>query len=797
MKQNLHWHIFLLILLGVVSTAVSLAQVETQPEAAYLHPAETAQGIVFTNNARNSLYLYANGAIAELISAPGCGQYFTLSPDRTTIGFKLIHPDGMQSPALLDLATKNVTLLHPPAERAGQVSFSANGSFAYSVGYDVFVQRGTAVEKTAIGTYSNIVSLSADGAFIAYNDDNNQIHVRDIRTNHDAVVTDGAAGYFRPLWSPVDNWLCFSRLDATVFVYDPAARQTFSLGSGYDPVWSSDGLSIVVERRETERHTLLNSDLYRISFDGSSIEQITDTKKIFETTPHIAPDNTILAAAHNAEFIYSIAHDKKVLKRASVTTTMIPAKDPTQTSTLKKTYSPAAYFEMPYTHQVYDTPDWYNGHWACGPTSSIMVLAYYGILPAWNVWCSPTGSSPGHYSAYGNYVCEKYRFKSIDYVISAKDPNDNNSWGGFGFMWGGGSPNSRMVSYYTSHGISASRQDAPSHSFVVDEVNSGYPYTLCNGLTTAGHIIVINGYGAESHTLVSNDPYGNKNSGKYPSVNGKGVSYDWPGYNNGYQNLNTVYWGVTVRYTPPVLADSIIDDLQFTSGFMMSNAAPASMYSWKDMNQGYNNHLWYVKTKKSDTCFAQWRPNLARDGMYELSAYIAFSNAQAARYKVYHKNGMEIVVVDQKQYKNEWAVIGTFPFVKGNTGYVRLGDASDSTGQEIVFDALQFKFLSPLSVRRPAEVIPDRIVLDQNYPNPFNPSTTIAFSVPAAVMARQHVLLRIFDAMGREVATPVNEHLGPGEYSVRFAADNLASGVYVYRLTVGGMAITRRMMLMK
>jgi hypothetical protein len=796
MKRNKLRYIFFPVFIIAFCVSISAAQLDPQPEAAFMHPAETPHGIVFTNSTKSSLYLYYDGSVEELVNAPGCGQYFTISPGRSTIGFKFIQTDGLQSPALLDLATKKVTLLHAPVPQAGQVVFSANGSFSYSVGNDLFIQRGVAVEKIAIGTYSNIVSLSADGSYIAYNDDNNQIHIREIRTNSDAIITDGAAGYFRPLWSPVDNSLCFSRLDATVFVYDPAARQTFSLGSGYDPVWSNDGRSIVVERRETERHTLLNSDLYRISFDGSSIEQITDTKNIFETTPDIASDNTILAAAHNAEIFYSISHDKQVLKRTAVTTEMIPAKDPSHTSTLKKATSPAAYFEMPYTHQVYDTPDWYNGHWACGPTSSIMVLAYYGILPVWNVWCSPTGSSPGHYSAYGNYVCDKYRFKAIDYVTSAKDPNDRDSWGGYGFMWGGGSPYSRTVNYYTSHGLGASRQDAPAHSFVIGEVNSGYPYTLCNGLTTAGHIIVINGYGAESHTLVSNDPYGNKNSGKYPSVNGKGVSYDWPGYNNGYQNLNTVFWGVTVRYTPPVLADSIVDDLQFTSGFMMSNAAPASMYSWKDMNQGYNNHLWYVKTKKSDTCFAQWRPNLVQEGMYDVSAYIAFSNAQSARYKVYHKNGLEIVVVDQKQYKNEWAVIGRFPFAKGNTGYVRLGDASDSTGQEIVFDALQFKFLSPLSVQRQTGLIPDRIALQQNYPNPFNPNTVISFSVPDVGMG-QVLSLHVFDPLGREVATLVNEPLGPGEYSVRFNGDGLASGVYLYRLTYGATVTAKRMILMK
>ena len=786
--------VFILFCATVVSTL--FAQFTPQPEALYMHPAETPYGVVFTDQAKSSLFLLNNGIIRELIDAPGCGQYYTVSPDRSTIGFKLIQSDGLQSPALLDIATGTVTLLHAPVRQAGQVSFSANGSLAYSINNDVFIQYGTAFEKISVGAYSNIVSLSADGEYIAYNDDHNQIFIHHIRSNTVTVVSDKSAGYFRPLWSPVDNKLCYSRLDASVFVYDLSSQETFSLGSGYDPVWSTDGRSMIVERRETEMHTLLNSDLFRISYNGSTVEQLTDTKNIFETMPAVSSNDGILSASHNADNFFFVNRNGEQSVRYKIAPEMIPAKDPSRSLSLKKIFAPAAYFEMPYTHQVYDTPDWYNGHWACGPTSSIMVLAYYGILPAWNVWCSATKSSPGHYSAYGNYVCDKYRFRTINYVSVALDPNDNDSWGGFGYMWSGGSPYSRMVYYYGNHGMTAARQDAPSQSFVIDEVNNGYPYTLCNGLTTAGHIIVINGYGAEPHTLVSNDPYGNKNTGIYPSLNGKGVSYDWPGYNNGFRNLNTVFWGVTIRYAPPVLADSIVDNLQFTKGFTMSNAAPASMYGWLDMNQGFNNHLWYVKTKQSEISFAQWRPSLSQSGNYEVSAYIEFSNAQAARYKVVHKNGTSDVVVDQKQHAKEWAMIGTFPFDKGNTGSVRLSDASDSIGQEIVFDAVQFKFLSPLSVHRQSGLIPDWIALQQNYPNPFNPSTTITFSVPTEG-TRQTVSLYVFDALGRQVATLVNEPLGPGEYSVRFDAGNLASGVYLYRLTVGTTAVSKRMILMK
>jgi hypothetical protein len=83
--------------------------------------------------------------------------------------------------------------------------------------------------------------------------------------------------------------------------------------------------------------------------------------------------------------------------------------------------------------------------------------------------------------------------------------------------------------------------------------------------------------------------------------------------------------------------------------------------------------------------------------------------------------------------------------------------------------------------------------LDQNYPNPFNPSTRIKFSIPQS----EFVSLKIYDVLGNEVATLVNEQRAPGAYEVTFDAGNLASGVYVYTLTAGDFVQTRKLMLMK
>ncbi len=97
------------------------------------------------------------------------------------------------------------------------------------------------------------------------------------------------------------------------------------------------------------------------------------------------------------------------------------------------------------------------------------------------------------------------------------------------------------------------------------------------------------------------------------------------------------------------------------------------------------------------------------------------------------------------------------------------------------------------SVEEESENIPKEFVLYQNYPNPFNPTTTLRFSLPQ----REHVSLKVFDVLGREVATLVNEELNSGEHLVDYNAKGLPSGVYFYRLSVGGFIETKKMLITK
>jgi hypothetical protein len=83
--------------------------------------------------------------------------------------------------------------------------------------------------------------------------------------------------------------------------------------------------------------------------------------------------------------------------------------------------------------------------------------------------------------------------------------------------------------------------------------------------------------------------------------------------------------------------------------------------------------------------------------------------------------------------------------------------------------------------------------LSNNYPNPFNPSTQIAYQVPAS----GHVTITIFNSLGKEIRTLVNEEKSAGTYYLNFNASNLASGIYFYNLKTGNFSQTKKMILLK
>ena len=88
---------------------------------------------------------------------------------------------------------------------------------------------------------------------------------------------------------------------------------------------------------------------------------------------------------------------------------------------------------------------------------------------------------------------------------------------------------------------------------------------------------------------------------------------------------------------------------------------------------------------------------------------------------------------------------------------------------------------------------PKEFNLAQNYPNPFNPSTKISFAIPS----QEFVTIKVFDILGRQVETLMNEIKSPGYYEINFNADKLPSGTYIYEIRAGSFVETKKMILLK
>ena len=136
--------------------------------------------------------------------------------------------------------------------------------------------------------------------------------------------------------------------------------------------------------------------------------------------------------------------------------------------------------------------------------------------------------------------------------------------------------------------------------------------------------------------------------------------------------------------------------------------------------------------------------------------------------------------------------VGFFDFLHGQTGI-------PPNGREI-HPILTFVLVS--NINSISNEVPSDYKLFQNYPNPFNPGTMIRFQITKSENGKGKIengliMLKVYDILGKEVSTLVNERLQPGTYEVPFSNKQLSSGIYLYKLEAGNFTDTKQMLLVK
>jgi hypothetical protein len=278
--------------------------------------------------------------------------------------------------------------------------------------------------------------------------------------------------------------------------------------------------------------------------------------------------------------------------------------------------------------------------------------------------------------------------------------------------------------------------------------------------------------------------------------------------------------------------------LAFVSVVITANINDTKLIGCTELN-GYGC---VCHTVERDTLVKVWVEGpeslfVGQTGYYKM--FMAGGPAEAGGYNVAGRFG-EMVLVDSFSVQhplalNELTQAFSLPFpttqdtIYWAFGYTANGSASEwdtiySCGLSLVWDSIpDFHDRWNFGPKFPVKILlltdsgessnqPEEFVLYQNYPNPFNPSTRIQY----AIGSKQYVTLKVYDVLGNEITTLVNEEKPAGSYEVEFSATggsayggnassgssfrlvrNLSSGIYFYKLEAGSFAVTKKMLLLK
>ncbi len=212
---------------------------------------------------------------------------------------------------------------------------------------------------------------------------------------------------------------------------------------------------------------------------------------------------------------------------------------------------------------------------------------------------------------------------------------------------------------------------------------------------------------------------------------------------------------------------------------------------------GYNGSSRFAYLHQSPPASARYTTKLNRSGVYDFSEIVPVTvNAAKNALYVLSIDGVPLdsIYVDQNDGSGIWKTIGR-SFLPANVPIeLKVIDSGENTQNAVLrTDAVKFALVKEITNVNEYSSMPKKFELQQNYPNPFNPSTQISYQIPF----ESFVTLKVYDILGREIKTLVEQNQKAGFHILNFNASNLSSGIYFYQLKSGSFVQTKKMILMK
>ena len=275
-----------------------------------------------------------------------------------------------------------------------------------------------------------------------------------------------------------------------------------------------------------------------------------------------------------------------------------------------------------------------------------------------------------------------------------------------------------------------------------------------------------------------------------------------------------IYGGDSLKYidnVPDYIFNMIYINYKYVDSVLNADAA-ATAFAGNYTSTSYYNKFWelsknftvelYKKASYKVTCviYTAWINAGAGTIPVELTSFTAsLSNDKVTlNWATASELNNRGFAIERSTDKSDWILIGFREGIGTTTELCRYSfsdDLSDVSSSNLYYRLKQIDFNGTFKYSDVIEVLisPSTFSLSQNYPNPFNPSTTISYQIKEQGL----VQVKIFNLIGQEVATLVNEVKSAGAHKINWNADKFPSGVYFYQLQAGSFTQTKRMILMK